>query len=194
MSGLLDLLGSTLGDNANGAIGEKLGLSPQQSGAAIASALPMLLGALTRDASQPGSAEALLGALGKHDGSVLDDLRGQLPSAANTHGAGILGHVLGARQGAAQQAVAGASGIDAGQAGAVLAMLAPIVMGALGKLNRQQGLDAGGLTSLLQGARVSHSQAQPGLMGLESQLLDANHDGSIVDDITGKLGGLFGGR
>ena len=98
----------------------------------------MLLGALTRNASQPGGAEALLGALGKHDGSVLDDLRNQLPAAADTHGAGILGHVLGARQGAAQQAVAGASGIDASQASAVLAMLAPIVMGALGKMNRQQ--------------------------------------------------------
>src|SRR5438093_12416389 len=95
MSQILDLLGGTLGGDASQAIGQQLGLSPHQSGQAIALALPMLLSGLTRNVTRPGGAEALLGALGPHDGSLLDNLRGGLNDTAQTHGAGILGHVLG---------------------------------------------------------------------------------------------------
>jgi len=68
-------------------------------------------------------------------------------------------------------------------------MLAPLVMGNLGKTQRQTGLDAEGLASMRSGQR---KQANAGLGGLAG-LLDM--DGDITDDVMKLgpklLGGLF---
>jgi hypothetical protein len=69
---------------------------------------------------------------------------------------------------------------------------APLVLGALGRAQRQKGLDAGGLSSLLGGERQALAAQQPGLMGLATTLLDKNHDGNVVDDALGMVGKLFG--
>ena len=69
----------------------------------------------------------------------------------------------------------------------------PLVMGAVGQTQQQQGLNAGGLANLLGGEQ---QQADSMLGGLATQLLDQNNDGSIVDDVmkmgSNLLGGLFG--
>ena len=76
-------------------------------------------------------------------------------------------------------------------------MLAPMVMGALGRQKRQQGLDAGSLAGVLGAERQQMEQSNPA-MGMLGSLLDRDDDGSVVDDIAkmgkGLLGGLFGGR
>ena len=100
--------------------------------------------------------------------------------------------MFGARQPQAQQAVAKAGGIDAAQAGRLLMIAAPLVLGALGRAQRQKGLDANGLSSLLGGERQALTAQQPGLMGLATTLLDKNHDGNVVDDALGMVGKLFG--
>jgi len=211
MTGLMDMLGAALGGNTQQQLAQQIGADPQQTGNAIQAALPMLLSGLTQNASQPGGAEALHGALQRdHDGSLLDSLGGLLGGASGgllagvtggilggannqpSDGAGILGHVLGDRQEAAHQAVAQSSGLNAGQVAALMTTLAPIVMGALGKIQRTHGLDAGGLASMLQGEHAQASAAQPGLMGLASQLLDRNRDGNAMDDVMKGLGGLLG--
>jgi len=62
---------------ALGQISGQIGADPQSTQTAVSAALPLLLGALARNASQPGGAEALAGALGRdHDGSVLDHVAG----------------------------------------------------------------------------------------------------------------------
>ena len=74
-------------------------------------------------------------------------------------------------------------------------ILAPIVMGALGRTRQQAGADFG-LTDILSGAATQVGQASPGASLIE-QILDADHDGSVLDDVarmgSGLLGGLFGG-
>ncbi len=79
----------------------------------------------------------------------------------------------------------------------LLPMLAPVVMGALGRQKRQRGLDAGGLASMLGAERSDMERANPAA-GMLGKLLDQDGDGSAVDDIArlgkGLLGGLFGGR
>lgn len=198
MPGILDLLGGVLDSSATSQISQQLGANPQATSNAIGAALPMLLSALNQNASQPGGAEALLGAL-QRDGhhGLLDDVTGFLGGAAGgnaANGAGILGHLLGDRQGMAQRAVAQASGLNGAQSAQLLAMLAPLLMGAVGRMQQQGGLNAGGLASMLGGEHATMAQAQPGLMGLANQLLDRNHDGSALDDVMKGLGGLFGGR
>src|SRR5262249_23675914 len=149
MPELMDLVSQVLGGNATAHIGQQLGADPATTQSAISAALPMLLAGLHRNVSQPGGADALHAALGDHDGSALDDPTATL-NASNPQGAGILRHVLGDAQPMAQQGIAQASGLGAGQAGTLLTMLAPLVMGAIGRQQRSLGLDANGIAGMLQ--------------------------------------------
>ena len=194
MPGLMDVIGSALGGEVQTQLGQRIGADSQTTSQAIAAALPMLLSGLHRNASQPNGAASLLGALQRdHDGSLLDNLGGLLGGgnagqAAN--GAGIVDHVLGDQQESAHQMVATASGLNTGQAAQLMATLAPIVMSALGRVQRSEGLDASGLTSLLQGEHATAAQSQPDLMGLASKLFGQTEG----TDVMKGLGSLLGGR
>lgn len=195
MAGLLDVITQAMGGDAVKQMSRQLGTDERSTDNAISAALPLLLSALAKNSAQPQGASALHQALSKdHDGSALDDLGGLLGNPQAGPGAGILRHVLGDRQDMARQAVAQTSGLDAGSAGQLMTMLAPIVMGALGRTQRQQGLDADGLGSLLQSERQGLQQSTPDAMGLVTRLLDKDGDGSIVDEIGGMVGKLMGGR
>jgi hypothetical protein len=187
---MLDMLQQRLGGNAVNQISQQLGTDPATTQGAIAAALPMLVGALARNAQDPGKAGALANALGRHDGSVLDDVAGYLGRGDTSDGAGILGHVLGARRETVQTGLGQAAGIDPSKAGLLLSMLAPLVMGALGKEQREKGLDTGGLAGMLGGEQQRAADAAPGVMGMLSSFLDRDHDGSVMDDIGGMLGKL----
>jgi len=94
----------------------------------------------------------------------------------------------------AEQAVARSSGLDPAKAGSLLATLAPLVLGAVGRVRQDRGLDANGLAGLLGGERDALTASAPGMMGIVSRLLDRNQDGSVLDDVGGMLGSLFGKR
>jgi hypothetical protein len=192
-----DLAGMLIGMLGSGELdklGGQLGVDSASTQKAVGAAVPLLLSALGKNAASPQGAEALLGALSRdHDGSVLDNVGAALGSGAlGKDGAAILGHVLGNKQSAVAAGIGQASGLTADTSGQLLAMLAPLVMGSLGKTQRQSGLDAAGLASMLGGQR---EQANAGLGGLAG-LLDMDGDGDATNDILkiGKklLGGLFG--
>jgi hypothetical protein len=187
---LLDMLQQRLGGEAVNQISNKLGTDPASTRTAIAAALPMLVGALARNAQDPGKAGALANALGRHDGSVLDDVAGYLGRGDTGDGDGILGHVLGGKKETVQTGLGQAAGLDPAKAGTLLAMLAPLVMGALGKAQREKGLDTGGLAGMLGSEQQRAAEAAPGVMGMLSSFLDRDHDGSVMDDIGGMLGKL----
>ncbi len=197
---VLDLVTQALGSGGSRQISQQLGIDEDTANSAIGGAVPVLMGALARNASSGDGAGALAAALDRdHDGSILDDLGGFLGGGgAESAGAGILKHVLGGNQRRVEQGVGAASGLDSAKAGQLLAMLAPIIMGALGKTQRSQGLDSGGLGSMLGQEQRRMERRQPGVGGMLGSLLDADGDGSAMDDLAkigGKvLGGLFGGR
>lgn len=197
---LLELLSQQLDDQAIHNMGRQLGTDPNSTSKAVSAALPMLVGALANNTQSSGGAQALAGALDRdHDGSILDDVAGFLGgSQAEGLGGGILKHVLGGRQQGAATAVGRASGLNSGQAGQLMAMLAPLVMGALAKQRQTGGLDAGGLAGMLAGERRRVEQAQPGAGSLLEQVIDRDGDGNIADDIAemgaGLLGSLLKGR
>jgi len=70
------------------------------------------------------------------------------PKALN--GAGILGHIFGAKQPTVEHGVAKASGLDVSSIAKLLPVLAPIVMSALGTMKKQNNLDAAGLAGMLE--------------------------------------------
>lgn len=187
--GLIDQLAGQLG-----------GADRQKTATAATGVLSTLLGAMARNASTPDGAAALNNALEKdHDGGILEDVMGMVTgqnSSANSrtvNGAGILKHVLGNRQGGATDLISKMSGLESSQTGNLMSMLAPMVMGMLGKAKKEQGLDAGGISDLLTGF-AKKEQSQNPAMSVITGFLDADGDGSIIDDVAGMLGkGLLGG-
>jgi len=199
MSSILDLLNSQLGAGGVEAISRQLGIDPQTAQQAISGAIPILTGALAQHASTPDGAASLSQALQHHDGSILDQATQYLNQGDTSAGDGILNHILGGNRNNAAGGLAQATGLDAGTAGKLLMMLAPLVLGAISRAHNQQGQDPGALGGLLSGLHQDAQSAAPsGILGVLEGMLDSNHDGSIVDDVTriggGLLGGLLGGN
>lgn len=119
-------------------IAQKLGIDPALASTAIGAALPLLLGALGHNASQPQGAQALYGAL-QNDHSGPDqaglDIGSVLGSVLGGGGQGgqILGHVFGDNQPRATQVLGQATGIGNDKANMLLRWLAPIAMAYLAK-------------------------------------------------------------
>jgi len=193
MGSLLDLLQQQIGDGEIRRMSRTLDADEDQVRKATAGALPLLVSALARNAEDPGEARSLAGALERdHDGSLLDQVSSFLGQGDAGDGFGILGHVLGGRQQAAERGVAQASGLDMAKVGRLLALLAPIVMAALGKMKRERSMGAGDLAGLLGRERETLA-SRTGGQDLLSSLLDADKDGQVIDDALEAGMGLLGG-
>ena len=193
MAGILDLLNSEMGSTLINGVSKQFNLEEGTSQKAISTAMPLILGAMKNNASSPEGAQGLLGALmGKHDGSILDKLGDVMGGNAVDDdvlqdGEGILGHVFQGKQENVAMAVSKSSGIDMGQAMNILKVAGPFIMGYLGKQTRQEGVqDANGIGDLLGGMLGNGHQEQQSLI---NKLLDADGDGSVIDDVAGMLMG-----
>ncbi|HEV2844523.1 MAG TPA: DUF937 domain-containing protein [Thermoanaerobaculia bacterium] len=194
MAPLIDLVNQQLDHQAISRLSQQLGADEDTTRQAVPAALTALLGGLSRNASQPQGAEQLAGALSRdHDGSLLDNLSDFFGNPQGGQGAGILGHIFGNRTPAVESQVGRTTGLNQQQVGRLLMLLAPVVLAALSRRKQQQGLDPGGLGSVLQGEREHIERTQPQNRGLLESLLDRDGDGSIMDDLTGLAGGLLGG-
>jgi hypothetical protein len=195
MTQFMDVITQSIGGDTTRQISRQLGADEQTTQTAISAALPLLLTALARNSSNPEGAQSLHSALSQdHDGSILGDLGGLLGNPQASQGAGILKHMLGGRQPVAEQAVSRASGLDTQRTAQLLMMLAPIVMGVLGRQQRQAQLGPSALGASLGSERERLAQKSPDLMGMATQLLDSNHDGSFMDELGGIAGKLFGNK
>ncbi|GMR24314.1 MAG: hypothetical protein BMS9Abin37_2843 [Acidobacteriota bacterium] len=197
MSDLMSMLSQALGGSTVSQIAGQIGADESQTSSAINAALPILLGALDRNTDQPGGAESLFGALTRdHDGGILDDIGGFLGGAFGgsqaAAGTAILGNILGGKQRSVETGLSRASGLDMGMIAKLLPILAPIVMGVIGRLSRQQKLDANGVSGYLTRERERAQKTQPDGMAVLGNLLDSNNDGQVVDDIVKLGGGLLG--
>jgi hypothetical protein len=203
MAGLLDLLNSDLGKTLVSNASSQLGQDEGKTSSALTAALPLILGAMKNNAATPQGAEGLLNALSnKHDGSLLDNLSGMLGNSdVLSDGAGILGHVFGGKQQNVANAIGMKSGMDAGTAMNLLKMAAPVVMAYLGKQKRSQNVtDGHGIGDLLGNMLGGQAQKEQSLI---TKILDADGDGSVIDDLIGMaagstkkkggIGGILGG-
>ena len=192
MPTLLETLTQHLGGDALSQPSRQLGTDERTTSTAITAALPAIVGALARNTSSPAGATALESALVKdHDGSVLDNPTAALANPQLDVGSGILRHVFGERQGVVAAGVGEVAGLDSAKSSKLLAMLAPLVLAALARKRQTDGLDAGGLAGMLGQERARLDTQGGGAFGALMQLIDRNHDGSVVDDVGGMLGGMF---
>ena len=207
MAGLLDLLNSPMGQELISGVAGQTNQPESKTADVLSMAMPLLLGAMKKNVkSSPQGADGLMSALSnKHDGSILDNLGGLFNGGVDDNvmqdGAGILGHVFGNKQPQVENALSQKSGMDAETVAQILKIAAPIVMGYLGKQTSQGKVnDPSGMNALLGSMLGGQPQQNKSLI---TKLLDADGDGSVLDDVAdmvmgsnkkkGGLGGLLGG-
>jgi hypothetical protein len=207
MAGILDLLNSDMGKAIVNGVAGQTNQSESKTNDVLTMALPVLMQAMKRNAASPQGAEGLLSALNsKHDGSILDNLGGLFEGGVDANvlndGSKILGHVLGGKQQNVENAIGARAGMDSNSVANILKVAAPLLMGLLGKQTKENNVnDSSGLEGLL-GGLLSGNSSNNEQSFLES-ILDADGDGSIIDDVAGMvlggskkkggLGGLLGG-
>lgn len=171
--------------------------NPEKTQQAASGIVTTLLSAMARNAAQPKGASALTHALDQdHDGSILDDAIGLLSQQQGSNkaqrmlnGTGILSHLLGGKQNDTTQMISQMSGLNPQKTDSLMTLLAPLIMGAVGKTKRQESLDATGLFNLLSGTLQQQKQAQGNAnQDMISRLLDQDGDGEIADDAL-RIGG-----
>src|SRR6185295_19350027 len=192
MNGLTQIITQQIAGKAASQMAQRLGVSESTAQTAVQLAVPLILSALARNASQPQGAQDLHQAVASdHDGSIFDQLSSYLGNPESANGSGILGHVLGGPRPAVESSLAQATGLDQNSAGSLLEMVAPLVMGAVGREQQQNGLDANGLSQYLDQQQQQAQGANPDLMGTLSSMLDSNKDGSVTDDLSRIAGSFF---
>lgn len=192
MNALTQIITQQLSGDASRTIAQRLGISEATANTAVQVAVPLILAALARNANQPQGAQSLHQAINDdHDGSIFDNLMGYVSNPQSVNGAGILGHVFGGQKPAIENNLAQATGMDQSSAGGLLETLAPLVMGAVGRTQQQEGLDPSGLSNLLNGQQQQAQSNAPGAASILNSILDQNQDGSSIDDLKRMASGFF---
>jgi hypothetical protein len=181
------LLGMLSGDTL-GKISQQIGAPQDKTRQALPDVLALLTGAMAKNSSQQDGAQALSSALAKdHDGSILNlnNLSDYISNYKSGDGNAILGHVLGDKRSAVEQGLSQKSGLDMSTIGNLLVMAAPLIMGALGKTQKQDGLNAGSLSNLLGNEQSQAQNMAPGIMDLLTRVLGSGTAGSQGTQTTG---------
>ena len=173
---LTNILGALTGNDAVNTISQNLKIDPKQVSSVITSALPSLLGAMQKNASTPGGAEALAKALGDHAGNA-GNLINNLKITDLTDGNKILSHIFGGNLSSVLNGISNNTGVNSGIVSKILASIAPSLLAILGKQNGSSG--AAGLGGLL-GALLGDAQQ------------GGNNNSGGLGSILGGLGSIFG--
>ena len=176
---LLDMAQQYLGQNEVAQISQQLGVNPAVAQAAIAAALPMIVGGMARHASSPQGADGIQQAAQAHQ-DVPDDVGSVLQAGTPADvgdGGGLLGRIFGQHRDTVQQGVQQASGLDPEKAKKLLMMLSPVVLGVLARhqFGGQSATQAnpGDIAGTLQQEAQNAQRQSPHLGGLLGQIIGA---------------------
>lgn len=193
---LIDLITGNAGSQVASKAENKFGISKNQVIALMAVAAPLVISYLRKKSQDdPNEAEALNSALDKdHDGSILDN-----PSQVEDRqqeGGSILDHIFGGQKSQVENQLSQNTGISMDKIGPVLAMIAPLIMGFIGKEKQSSGVNSGGglgdlLGGILGGAQ-NQAQAEPSnpLNDILGSVLgggNAQSAGNPLNDILGSV-------
>lgn len=194
---LFDILQKQVSGQVLDQLSQQIGAPKQQTKAATDGIMAAILGGLANNASDSNGLQGLMGALDKdHDGSILDDLVGMVGQVGSSqmgnapramNGAGILRHVLGNKQENAAQQISKSSGLNMSQIMKLMPIIAPVVMGVLGKQKRGGGFNMGDLAGILLSGASRGAQSS-GMGGVLGQVLG----GVLAQQVSKPGGGLFG--
>ncbi|WP_120499252.1 DUF937 domain-containing protein [Roseovarius sp. EL26] len=200
---LLNLLKQAQGGQGLGQLAQQLGLDKGQADS-LTEMLAPAIGSAARKRAESGGLEDVLGALrGENQASMFDDAPAAASQTGQAQGLDFLERLMGGRNEAQDLAneAAQRSGVDQSLVQQFLPALAAMVQGGLQKQMPDSQIDnmmsslsnassdsGGGLMGMI-GSLVGGSGSQGGGMDLSmlNDMLDADGDGSVLDDVLGKL-------
>jgi len=165
-------------------LASNFGISETVARQAVSEMTPALSRGLQHNISEQNGLESLLGALKSGNHQRYSDHPDTLAEESTTaEGNAILGHILGGKDVSRRIAnhAASETGLDSGMLKKMLPVIATMVMGSMSKQ---------AASSDLLGALGDSSQ-ESGTIGLLTQFLDADKDGSVMDDLLGMAGRLI---
>ena len=162
-----------------------VGETPAVTQKAMKGVVPTMLGGVLNLGSQPGGISQLQALLPAND-SVLESFGSTLGSNAvglRRTGQDILGSLLGGKLDSVVDSVAGTAGAKPSAISSLLALVAPIIMSALGRQARSQGLTVTGLVNLLATHKDAIASLIPPSLSSVLGLASLNFPGaSVVSD------------
>lgn len=192
---ILDQMSSMLSGSFVRQASAFLGETEEGTRAGVRSGVPALLASLMQDSAEPAGAAELFRTVTSDavDAGIENRLGGILGNRSSldstlSSGESLLGTVFGNRAGGVAHALSQVAGIKPSSATTLLAFAAPVMMGFLKKHVMQNGLDAGGLASVLLGQRGMLQKA-----GLDDRITSALGFGSL-EALLGSLPGGTRGR
>lgn len=212
--GMTDLITGGLGNQMAAGLSKKLGIDSTKATWILAIAVPLIAGAIKYNQSKDDTSQAkgFADALDtKHNGEILDHVDEVIEKGPTEDGNKIVQHIFGSKTEYVATGLAEKSGFSSAQVTGVLATLAPIVMGYLGKEkanatqngtsnplgdllggflggNTGSGGGLGNIIGNIFGADKNEPTAATtsgGLTDKISDFFDKNKDGSAIDDIVG---------
>lgn len=194
---LIDLLTGNTSNQVAEQAENKFGISKTQVIALLAVAAPLIISYLRNKSQDANEAEALNNALDKdHDGSILDDAT--QADARQAEGGSILSHIFGGEKQNVENQLSQNTGISIDKIGPVLSMLAPVIMGYIGREKQQNNVGAGGLGDLLGGilgnasSQAQQQQSSP-LNDILGSVLGGGQSQSSGNPLNDILGSVLGG-
>lgn len=193
MESIMNMLKSQLTNQVARGVSDQLGLDESKAGAAVTTAIPLLLGALKNNASDENGASRLLGALDdpRHKGGgMLDSLHGvlggqKIDDDVMDDGGKILSHIFGGKEDKAAETVGRSAGLNMETAMQVLKVVAPFVMSYLGRKTQEKNVSGSGDLQDLLGGLLGGQQGDA--QNAASRVQDFDNNDSTVEDIAGML-------
>ncbi len=193
---IMELLKQAQGGDGLGKLADQFGLDAGKAGE-LTDLLGPVIGRATRQQAEGGGLEDILGALkGEAQAGNFDDAGLAASPGGQAQGQAFLQSIMGGSQseGLAQEA-AQRTGIDLSTVQSFLPALAAMAQGGLQKSMPDAALDTmatpasgGGLMGMIGGLLGGKSGGQGPDLSMLTQMLDADGDGSVVDDLMAKLG------
>ncbi|NLC55121.1 MAG: DUF937 domain-containing protein [Erysipelothrix sp.] len=167
-------------------LSKSTGLKAKKLQEAVKLGVPTIMQALSNNAKNEKGALSLSKALNDHKDDKVDDVVNFLKNVDTKDGSKMLGHIFGKDQ-KVENNLAKQTGIETNDISALLARLAPLLMGMLGQQNSVKKAQTNDLSSILSG--VLTGKATKSIMDSVTNMFDAD-DGSVIDDL-GKLASGF---
>lgn len=189
-----DLIAGAIGSQATDGISEKLGIDKDKTQWLVSAAVPLMVSALNYNANKgDDKAEQINNAIStRHDGSIFDQLGQHFAQGPTDEENRIVNHMFGKNTKDVTETLALKSGLSASKVASVLALLAPIVMGFLGKQKKSQS-NAGGIGDLLGGLLGGGASSSGGLGGGLGGLIGSVLGGGSKSSKAAPSGGISGG-
>ena len=180
---LVSEIAEVLSPNIVSSAASALGLNRTATQKAVVAAVPALLAALINYVTKPQGATKLAEVVRKQEPGVLASLASVIgepgQKALIDQGGSVLTSLLGGKTlSALTNAVGQYAGVGNEGSKSLLGLLGPVVLGVLGQQQRDRGLDASGLASLITSQKSNIVGALPS--GFSKYLSDTG----ILDDVT----------